>query len=288
MEGYIQLHRQILDSAVFANPNYLKIWLWILIKANHKDKEVPIKIGGGSSTIAVKRGEFLFGRNSSSEELCMSGSMIYRTLKKFEKWKMITIKSNNQYSVITICNYDTYQSTINTERTTDELDLNQTRTRRELDVNTTNNDNNDNNDNKKSILVATDSDESISTEAMEVAKYLYESIKKWDASHKYNRTKPALKSWANDIDKAIRIDGRDAESLKHMIHYLFNEKTQTAIFWSPNIQSGKTLREKFDTVKQKANHEHTQRRNNGKSTYKQNSQSVIDALEIYYGAENEI
>ena len=110
-------------------------------------------------------------------------------------------------------------------------------------------------------LVATDSDESIPTQAMEVAEYLYESIKKWDATHKYNRSKPALKSWAKDIDKAIRIDGRDAESLKHMIHYLFNEKTQTAIFWAPNIQSGKTLREKFDQVKQKAYHEHESRKN---------------------------
>jgi hypothetical protein len=110
-------------------------------------------------------------------------------------------------------------------------------------------------------LVATDSDESFSTECVEVAEYLYESIIKWDSTHKYNRTKPAIKSWAKDIDKAIRIDGRDAESLKHMIHYLFNEKTQTAIFWAPNIQSGKTLREKFDIVKQKANHEHQSRKN---------------------------
>jgi hypothetical protein len=145
MEGYIQLHRQIIDSAVFANPNHLKIWLWILIKAHHKEKEIPIKIGGGNSTLTVKRGEFIFGRNTSSDELCMSGSMIYRALQKFEKLKMITIKSNNQYSIISICNYDTYQSTINTERTTAEPDVNQTRTRREPDVNTNNNVNNDNN-----------------------------------------------------------------------------------------------------------------------------------------------
>ena len=252
MEGYIQLYRQILDSAVFANPNYLKIWLWIIIKANHKDKEVPIKIGGGSSTIAVKRGEFLFGRNSSSEELCMSGSMIYRTLQKFEKWKMITIKSNNQYSVISVCNYDTYQSTINTERTTDEPDLNQTRTRREPDVNTTNNDNNDNNDNKKSILVATDSDESISTQAMEVSEYLYESIIMWDSNHKYANSKPSLKSWAKDIDKAIRIDGRDFQSLKNMIHFLFTSNNKVAMFWSSNIQSGSKLRKHYDTIKNQA------------------------------------
>jgi len=166
--------------------------------------------------------------------------------------------------------------------------MNNKRISNEFQMNTEEEYNKDNKENKKSILVATDSDESISTQAMEVAEYLYESIIIWDSSHRYNRTKPALKTWAKDIDKAIRIDGRDAESLKHMIHYLFNEKTQTAIFWSLNIQSGKTLREKFDTVKQKANHEHTQKRNNGKSTYKQNSQSIIDALEIYYKAENEV
>jgi len=124
-----------------------------------------------------------------------------------------------------------------------------------------NSNSNINSNSNYSSLVATDSDESFSTQSVEVAEYLYESIIKWDPTHKYNRTKPAIKSWAKDIDKAIRIDGRDAESLKHMIHYLFNEKTQTAIFWAPNIQSGKTLREKFDIVKQKANHEHQSRKN---------------------------
>jgi hypothetical protein len=112
--------------------------------------------------------------------------------------------------------------------------------------------NKDNKENKKSILVATDSDESISTQAMEVAEFLYESIIIWDSNHKYANSKPSLKSWAKDIDKAIRIDGRDTQSLKNMIHFLFTSNNKVAMFWSSNIQSGSKLRKHYDTIKNQA------------------------------------
>lgn len=113
------------------------------------------------------------------------------------------------------------------------------------------------------IIVANDSSESFTTEAIEVAEFLYQSIIKWDSTHRYAKSKPSLNTWAKDIDKAIRIDGRDAQSLKAMIHYVFTEKTQTATFWATNIQSGLKVRDKFDTIKQQAYNEKSNRRGNG-------------------------
>jgi hypothetical protein len=115
--------------------------------------------------------------------------------------------------------------------------------------------NKDNKENKNTLIVATDSEESLSTEAMGIAEFLYESIKKWDDTHRYNRTKPSLITWAKDIDKAIRIDKRNENSLKAMIEYLFTQKTETALFWAPNIQSGKKLREKYDAISVRASNE---------------------------------
>jgi len=155
MDGYINIHRQLIDSPVFANPNHLKIWIWILMKANFKDRTISVKIGGGYTSVEIKRGQMIFGRHTAEEELGLSGSMIYRALQKFEEWQMLKITANNQFSIITVCNYDTYQSQqqeseqrVNSERTASEPDVNQTRTRREPDVNTLKKDNNVNKDKK--------------------------------------------------------------------------------------------------------------------------------------------
>jgi hypothetical protein len=152
MDGYISLHRQIIDSAVFASPNYLKIWVWLLIKANYKPKPISIKTGGGETIVDINRGQLIFGRHKAEEELGLSGSMIYRTLQKFQQWNMITIESNNQYSLVTICKYNDYQNEskeseqpMNSERTASEPDLTYERTASEQRVNTSNKDNKDNN-----------------------------------------------------------------------------------------------------------------------------------------------
>lgn len=109
MEGYIKLHRKILESSVFASQLGLKIWVWCLLKANFKPKFTSIKIGKGESIVKVDRGSFIFGRFKAEDELNIDGSTIYKWIKRFEDDDMIKIQSNSHYSIISICNYDSYQ-----------------------------------------------------------------------------------------------------------------------------------------------------------------------------------
>ena len=109
MEGYLKLYRQIIDSEIFASPNGLKIWIWCLCKASYKEKYMTIQIGRGESSVKLDVGSFLFGRFKAEQELDLSGSMIYRWMKRFEDLGMINIVSNSHYSIITICNWETYQ-----------------------------------------------------------------------------------------------------------------------------------------------------------------------------------
>jgi hypothetical protein len=101
------------------------------MKANFKKTYIPLAVGKGVITIEINRGQLIFGRFKAEEELGMDGSMIYRTLKKFEELEQISIQANNQYSLITICNYDSYQNNncdseqpMNNQRTTDEQHVN--------------------------------------------------------------------------------------------------------------------------------------------------------------------
>jgi hypothetical protein len=109
MEGWIKLHRQLLENFVFSNPTTLKIWIWLLLKATNKKRVVSLKIGIGFQDVILEPGELIFGRFKAEEELNIDGSTIYKHIKKLEDVKNITIKSNNHYSVITICNWADYQ-----------------------------------------------------------------------------------------------------------------------------------------------------------------------------------
>ena len=109
MEGYINLHRTLIDSMIFSSQTGLKIWIWLLLKASFKKRYVSLKIGKGETIVTIERGQLLFGRYKAEEELCIDGSTVYKWIKKLEENDMISIKSNNQYSIITICNYDAYQ-----------------------------------------------------------------------------------------------------------------------------------------------------------------------------------
>lgn len=144
MDGAIWLHRQLLDSSVFASEKRLKIWIWILLKASYKNRSVPVKIGAGQSIVNLKRGELIFGRFSAEESLNIDGSTIYKILKYFESEKMINIKSNSHYTIITICNYDIYQSNNTCEVTAEEQQSNNQVTAEEQPSNTYNKDNKDN------------------------------------------------------------------------------------------------------------------------------------------------
>lgn len=114
MQGWIKLHRKVMDSAVWSDPNYLKLWMYCLFKASHKEHEILV----GNQMVELQRGQFITGRKALAEELNkgvkpdkkLSEKSWSRYLKNLEKWQMLTIKVTNKYSIVTIDKYDFYQS----------------------------------------------------------------------------------------------------------------------------------------------------------------------------------
>ncbi len=104
MEGWIKIHRNILDDEVFMDAELFKVFVWCVLKANSDHRTIDVY---GSK---VKRGEFVTGRTSASDDLRMKPSSVYDRIKKLEKLKYIDIKSNTKHSVIKIRNYNKYQS----------------------------------------------------------------------------------------------------------------------------------------------------------------------------------
>lgn len=113
MQGWIKLHRKIMESAVWADPHYLKLWFYCLLKASHKEYEQLL----GNQMVKLEVGQFVTGRKVMAEELNaglkpekkLSEKSWSRYLKNLEKWQMLTIKTTNKYSIVTVVNYRFYQ-----------------------------------------------------------------------------------------------------------------------------------------------------------------------------------
>lgn len=128
MEGWIKLHRKILDNPIiFKDKDYLAVWIYLLLNATHK--EIPALFKG--KKIILQKGQLITGRKSMSNQLKISESKIYRIINDFKSEQQIEQQTSNQNSLITILNWDKYQQIeqqneqpMNNERTTDEQRVN--------------------------------------------------------------------------------------------------------------------------------------------------------------------
>ena len=137
MEGWIKIHRKLIDASWFSKSEYVHLWLYLLLKANHKDQEIFV----GNEKVLVKRGQLLTSRHKLPEVVDVQENKIYRILKCFENEHQIEQHKTRKYTVISIVNYDTYQKS----EQDNEQQMNNKRTADEQQMNTNNNDKNDNN-----------------------------------------------------------------------------------------------------------------------------------------------
>lgn len=108
MDGYILVHKGLVDSCVFDDPIVLKIWIWCLCKASHKERDSLI----GNQSVHILPGQFIFGRIQAAGELNITASTLYRKLKLLEKMSMIKLKTDSKWTVATVVNWNSYRDTI--------------------------------------------------------------------------------------------------------------------------------------------------------------------------------
>ena len=143
MEGWISLHRKILEnpilnrSRVYSN---FEAWIWLLLKANHKDNKFML----GSELIKVKKGSMITSQKKLCRQFRWGSTKLRNFLKVLHKDKMILLKTNTQATHISICNYESYQDSqiSNKTQTKPKQHTHNTRTKTNNNVNNDNNLNN--------------------------------------------------------------------------------------------------------------------------------------------------
>jgi DNA-binding transcriptional MocR family regulator len=102
MEGFILLHRKIMESWIWQNSNALKLWSCLLFRANYKATKI--------NSIEIQRGQFLTSSIQLSMETKLARSTVEDLLTRFENQQQIRQQKTTKYRVITIVNYNEYQN----------------------------------------------------------------------------------------------------------------------------------------------------------------------------------
>jgi DNA-binding transcriptional regulator YhcF (GntR family) len=112
-DGWVKIHRRLLDNSICQKPQWAWVWIVLLLSANHEDN--TFIFNGKKQTIL--RGQFLTGRKELASKTKVSQTTLERILNYLESEHQIGQQKTNKYRVITIINYNEYQQTDN-KRTT--------------------------------------------------------------------------------------------------------------------------------------------------------------------------
>lgn len=139
--GYILLHRSLLDWEWYSNANTSRVFIHCLLKANWTD--------GRFEGIEVPRGSFVSSYGAMAEELNMSLQNVRTAISHLISTCELTSKGHAKFTVFTVVNYDSYQIQL-----TRSLTINQQTTNKQLT--TIEESNKGNKGNKSSILTYMD------------------------------------------------------------------------------------------------------------------------------------
>jgi DNA-binding transcriptional regulator YhcF (GntR family) len=124
MEGFILLHRKMLENAIFYKANYYQIWTYILLKVNHKDTEI---IWNGEKKL-LKKGSGIFSQKKIALEFGVGIGTVNRALNYLKAENQIDIISTNKFTEIQVVNWESYQDISQVLETRRKPNGNQTET----------------------------------------------------------------------------------------------------------------------------------------------------------------
>ena len=104
--GWIKLHRVLLDSAVFADAELLRVLLYCVLRASYREMKIPV----GRQIITLQPGQLLYGRKAVSDRLGIGESKLRGMMLQLQQLGIIQVQSTNRYSVATIVHWEQYQN----------------------------------------------------------------------------------------------------------------------------------------------------------------------------------
>ena len=248
--GWIKLHRKILDWEWFTSPSTLQLFIYLLLRANKEDK----KWRG----ILIKRGQLVTSVATISEETKLSTQQVRTSLNRLKSTNEITSKTTNRFTLVTVCKYESYQLYEEVEQQTKQQALQQTNNKQITNKQQQHKNNkNIRNNNKESILTNVRIDEkatdapvvaTTTTDDMELRKEkFYQSLVPYVAKYGKDMVRAFYDYWTEktyggrkmrfEKQQAFEISKRLATWQKHDLSYANRDNTRIG-------QSGSTRAER--------------------------------------------
>lgn len=248
--GWIKLHRKILDWEWFTSPSTLQLFIYLLLMANKEDK----KWRG----ILIKRGQLVTSVATISEETKLSTQQVRTSLNRLKSTNEITSKTTNRFTLVTVCKYESYQLYEEVEQQTKQQALQQTNNKQITNKQQQlKNNKNIRNNKKESILTNVRIDEkatdapvvaTTTTDDMELRKEkFYQSLVPYVAKYGKDMVRAFYDYWTEktyggrkmrfEKQQAFEISKRLATWQKHDLSYANRDNTRIG-------QSGSTRAER--------------------------------------------
>lgn len=143
-QGWIKIHRKILDNFLWEDKPFSKgqAWIDLILLANHENKKIIFD----GNAIEVKRGEKITSIRFLSERWGWSTTKTKKFLNVLQSEKMLTYKSNSKNTVYSIVNYNDYQEKQEYKNNTEVTQKKHRSNTEVTQKNTNKNDKNDKND----------------------------------------------------------------------------------------------------------------------------------------------
>jgi biotin operon repressor len=103
--GWIKLHRQILEWEWYEDINCFRLFTHLLLKANHKEKRYK--------GIVIKAGQIVTSRDLLAQETGLSSQQVRTAITKLKSTNEITSVTSSQGTIIEVVNYEKYQLSTN-------------------------------------------------------------------------------------------------------------------------------------------------------------------------------
>jgi hypothetical protein len=103
--GWVKIHRKLLASIIFGNEKGLKVWIWCLLRANHKENTIL----RGRQRITIKEGQFIMGLIKASEEMDLAKTTIRYWLEFLQREGQVELKKTTKYTIVKVKNWTKYQ-----------------------------------------------------------------------------------------------------------------------------------------------------------------------------------
>lgn len=101
MEGWIKLHRQLLNWEWYKDVNVKTVFIHLLLIANHEEKRWQGHV--------IKRGEVITSYGHIGEDIGLTARQVRTAISKLKMTGEVSTKKSNRFLLVSIANYDLYQ-----------------------------------------------------------------------------------------------------------------------------------------------------------------------------------